>query len=78
MTTANHAGRLLGNYDFQRWIFETDRFDKVNDKEALKTHIRLKLAIASLNDLNTDEDAKKRYFRLVDDFKQWEKKRTRR
>lgn len=78
MTTANRAGRLLGNYDFQRWIFETQGFEKVNDKEALKTHIRFKLQIESLNDLNTDEAARKRYFSLVNDFEAWNRKRTRR
>ena len=78
MTTANRAGRLLGDYDFQRWIFETDGFEKVSDKQALKTHIRLKLSIESLNDLDTDDVARTRYFKLVNDFEAWNKRRTRR
>ena len=77
-TTANYAGRLLGNYDFQRWMFEVHQFERPSDKEALKVRVRGMLQIESLNDLNTDEVARKRYFSLVNDFEAWNKKRTRR
>lgn len=75
ITFANRAGMLLRNTDFQTWIFETDQFEKAHDLVALKTHIRFKLRIESLNDLDTNEDARKGWFQLCDEFEKWEKQR---
>lgn len=78
VTVANRAGMLINDVDFQNWIFEIDEFEKAHDPIALKTHIRFKLKINSLNDLDTKEAARKAYSKLCGDFEKWNKQRRRR
>lgn len=75
ITFANRAGMLIGDAEFQEWIFETDGFEKVRDPKALKTHVRLKLRINSLNDLDTKEEKRPAWFDLCRDFDAWKTKR---
>ncbi len=75
---ANHAAecamKCRDDHLFQKFLRECHGAD-VSDVERIKTRVRNVLAIQSMAELNSDENARKRWLSLRAEFDRWRKRR---
>ncbi|MBB3979091.1 hypothetical protein GGQ64_004327 [Rhizobium azooxidifex] len=72
--SAECAMKCAKDHAFRRFLEERHNLD-TSDLERIKTRVRSILAIQSMTELNTDENARKRWLSLRAEFDQWRRAR---
>ncbi|SOC46248.1 hypothetical protein SAMN05892877_12172 [Rhizobium subbaraonis] len=71
---AECAMKCKDDHLFRNFLHECHGADP-SDLERIKTRVRSILGVQSMTDLNTDENARKRWLSLRDEFHRWRKRR---
>lgn len=71
---AAECAMLCGQHAFRTFLQERHGLDTA-DRERIETRVRSILAIQSRAEINTDENARQRWFSLRAEFKQWKEGR---
>lgn len=76
-TVAQACGRMCGDADFLNFLAVCENVD-TSDRERVASRVRTMLMINSRAELDTDEDARRRWFSLCERFRRWKEGQKRR